>query len=146
MAEAAKRISPVTFSIWRNQMSAYIVSHDTIDVLVTFAIDNRINFRVGNVDCISELTSATEIGKLLMLECERSVQYRYPNDDNADLPGTIGERASNYEFKRAECLREFMRQHAEEYDYQACETDDYEQSVAYQIIRAIETELEKSND
>jgi hypothetical protein len=127
-------------------MSAYIVSHDTIDVLVTFAIDNRINFRVGNVDCVSELASATEIGKLLLLENERSVQFRYPGDDNAGLPGTVGERASNYEFKRSECLREFMREHADEYDYQACETNDYEQSVAYQIIQAIEAELEKSND
>jgi hypothetical protein len=127
-------------------MSAYIVSHDTIDILVTFAIDNSINFRVGNTECVSELTSATEIGKLLLLENERSVQYRYPTTDNEDLPGTVGERASNYEFKRAECLREFIRDHTGKYDYQACETDDYDQSVAYQIIKAIETELEKTND
>ena len=127
-------------------MSAYIVSHETIDILVTFAIDNSINFRIGNVDCVSELAGATEIGKLLLLENERSVRHRYPNVDDAGLPGTAGERASNYEFRRAECLREFMRDHVDEYDYQACETDNYEQSVAYQIIKAIETELEKTND
>jgi hypothetical protein len=127
-------------------MSAYIVSHETIDVLVTFAIDNSINFRVGNVDCVSELTSATEIGKLLLLENERSVQFRYPSISNEVLPGTPDQRSNNYEFKRAECFREFVREHAEEYDYQACETNDYEQSVAYQIIQAIQTELEKTND
>jgi hypothetical protein len=127
-------------------MSAYIVSHDTIDILVTFAIDNRISYRVEDITCICEPSDATKLGKLLMRECERSVQYRYPRDSNAELPGTVGERASNYKFKRAECFREFMRDHVDEYDYQSCETDDYEQSVAYRIISSIKSELEKSND
>jgi hypothetical protein len=135
MAEAAKRISPVTFSIWRNQMSAFIVSHACIDAIVTFAIDNRINYRVEDVTCVCEPADATKLGKLLLRENERSVQYRYPNDSNADLPGRIGERARNYKFKRDE--RPNVRMECECYDYQACETDDYEETVAHRIIQAV---------
>jgi hypothetical protein len=123
-------------------MSAYIVSHDVIDVLVTFAIDNRISYRVENIDCVCEPADATKLGKLLMRECERSVQYRYPHDSNADLPGTIGERARNYVFMRAEWSNDLVRELCGCYDYQACETDDYEQSVAFRIIKAI---MEKTN-
>ena len=127
-------------------MSAFIVGHDVIDVLVTFAIDNRISYRVEDINCICEPSDATKLGKLLMRECERSVQYRYPNNSNAELPGTMGERASNYVFKRDDCFREFIRDQVDNYDYQACECDDYEQSTAYRIINAIKAELEKTND
>ena len=122
-------------------MSAFIVSHACIDAIVTYAIDNRINYRVGDITCICDPRDATKLGKLLLLENERSVQHRYPGSDNADLPGRVGERARNYKFTRDD--RPNVRMECECYDYQACETDDYEQSVAYQIIHAI---LERTND
>ena len=127
-------------------MSAFIVGHDVIDVLVTFAIDNRISYRVENINCVCEPADATKLGKLLMRECERSVQYRYPNDSNAELPGTMGERASNYVFKRDDCFREFVRDQVDNYVYQSCETNDWEQSTACRILIAISNELEKTDD
>ena len=120
-------------------MSAFIVSHACIDAIVTYAIDSHISYRVETIECVCDLRDGTKLGKLLLRQNERSVQHRYPGVANADLPGHVGERASNYKYKRDE--RPNVRMECECYDYQSCETDDYEQSVAYKIINAI---LEKT--
>jgi len=125
-------------------MSAWIVGHDHIDALLTFATNKPRNWGVcyripgGESNEIDE-RNATEIGRILMAECERSVQARYPNDSLEELPGTIGERSHNYKFKRwAGTLSPIaILKACDCYDYQACETDDYQETLACLIIEAI---------
>lgn len=120
-------------------MSAFIVSHDHIDALLTFAKDKRMLDRLSYLvdrNAAKPLT-ATEIGRVLLAENERSVNYRYREEES---------HAHEYNFKPFEpfALMQFPKKLAwvlkacSCFDYQACETDDYEQSIARKIIRAIE--------
>lgn len=134
-------------------MSAFIVGHDHIDALLTFAKIHRVSYYVPQAVCnvpggtrvdITAQT-ATEVGAILLTENERSVRHRYTDCKVDDLPGTVGEDAASYKF------REFKEIHrlptAEKcawilngcrcFDYQACETDDYDASLAHSIIESI---------
>ena len=83
---------------------------------------------------------------MLLAENERSVCNRYPDCTPGNGPGKVGEEAIGYTFKLFEpfALMPFPKKLAwvlkacQCYDYQACENDDYEQSIAHRIIRAIE--------
>lgn len=130
-------------------MSAFVVSHDHIDALVSFAVIQKLRYRDNGrmVDITSD--NANEVGKILLQENTRSVLYRYPNDTEDTAPGREGESVANYEWNYFCGLTERLPQHklvgliltaCSCFDYQACETNDYEQSTAYQIIDAIRTE------
>ena len=128
-------------------MSAFIVGHNHIDALLTFATTPR--HGVGGGDVASyrangnrvEITrdNATEIGSILLTENERSVRHRYPDCAPDDLPGTIGETAARYEFRLYDgpVSAVAILKGCDCFDYQACETDDYESSLACTIIDAI---------
>jgi hypothetical protein len=120
-------------------MSAYIVDHDHIDALLSYGIQHNVRY-VANNACV-EITklNATEIGRILLDENERSVRARYPGSDADDLPGTIGQNAALYKFRRwphpVPALA--ILKACDGFDYQACETDDYERSLAATIVGAI---------
>jgi hypothetical protein len=122
-------------------LSAYIVDHDHIDALLSYGIAHNVRY-VANDACI-EITkdNATEIGRILLDENERSVRHRYPGSDADDLPGTIGQDAAKYKFRRWPVRPQLMAmtiiKACDGFEYQAGETDDYEQSLAATIIRAI---------
>lgn len=128
-------------------MSAFIVGHDHIDALLTFAI-KKIYGRgvcyVVNGNAVEITTfNATEVGRILLTENERSVRERYPHDPANDLPGTIGEDAASYTFKPWPVAQLRAVSHlailkgCNCFDYQACETDDYAESLACKIVDAI---------
>lgn len=128
-------------------MSAFVVSHDHIDALMTFAKDKRLLDSLAyHVNHGTEKLSPTDIGRVLLAENIRSVLHRYPDCDESDMPGKGNEEAINYQFRP---FQQFYRmQHPQVvawvlkacacFDYQSCETDDYESSIAHKIIRAIE--------
>lgn len=127
-------------------MSAFVVSHAHIDALLTFADLKRLtDYLSYEVNHGTEKLSLTEIGRILLAENERSVCHRYPDCTESDKPGTIGEEAIGYKFKTWQSV--FKLQHGQLcalilkacdcYDYQACETDDYDQSIARRIIDRI---------
>jgi hypothetical protein len=124
-------------------MSAYIVGHDHIDALLTFALCKRYGRGVVYTaqETLIEITcdNASEIGRILLTENERSVRHRYPNDGPDELPGTIGEDAANYEFRPFDQPLQPLAilKGCECFDYQACETDDYKASVAHAIVNSI---------
>ena len=129
-------------------MSAFVVSHDHIDALVSFAVSHRLRY-VANDHCI-DITSdnATEVGRILLQENTRSVLARYPNETEDTAPGRVGESVAGYKFSPFAGL-DTLPQHklvglilsgCSCFDYQACETNDYEDSVACAIIEAIRTE------
>ena len=100
-------------------MSAFVVSSDTIDAIVEFAISSRLITR--------EEADAT--GAMLLRENVRSVNFRYSTRD----------KVPSYTFregflppsrvqvlKACHCL-----------DYQSCEHDGYRKSKAYRFIRDV---------
>jgi hypothetical protein len=130
-------------------MSAFIVSHDHIDALLTFAsmrnIQGTVSYFVKETRKRVDITAlnATEVGRILLTENERSVYARYtdcgPGKGNA--PGTLGEDAETYTFKpwpwNATLTPASILKACSCFDYQACETDDYRETLAYTIIDAI---------
>lgn len=130
-------------------MSAFVVSHDHIDALLTFADMKRMKDRLGY--CVNrgkEQLGWTDLGRVLLAENERSVCHRYPDCTPGNMPGTIGEEAIGYKFKTFQ--EAFRMQHTQLciwiikacncFDYQACETEDYEQSIAHAMIKSIQSE------
>jgi hypothetical protein len=122
-------------------LSAYIVDHDHIDALLSYGIQHQVRYVAPESgSCVEiDLNNATEIGRILLDENERSVRHRYPGSHVDDLPGTIGQNSACYKFRRWPAPGDAMAmlKACDGYDYQACETDDYEQSLAATIIRAI---------
>lgn len=134
-------------------MSAFVVSHMHINALLTFADNKRMRDQLGwYVDRGTSQLSWTELGRILLAENERSVCHRYPDCTETDKPGTIGEEAIGYTFKtwgqaftlQHDTLCVWIIKACDCYDYQACETDNYDQSIAYQIIRAIRAKATRS--
>lgn len=124
-------------------MSAFIVSHDHIDALMTYAAFSRISYWNPEARDRTVVTNinAEEVGRILLHENERSVRHRYSDFGPDDLPGTIGEDAASYHFrlfqrsltaiqaiKAVNCL-----------EYQSCEHDDWEGSLAWRICQAIKS-------
>ena len=68
------------------------------------------------------------------------MRYRYPHDDVRELPGSVSDSAK-YKFRlwplAAPLDALVILKACDGFDYQACETDDYEQSVACCIVNAI---------
>jgi hypothetical protein len=124
-------------------MSAYIVGHAHIDALLTFALSKRYGRRVvytANETLIEiNCDNASEIGRILLTENERSVRHRYPTAAANDLPRTIGEDSANYEFSPFDggLTPVAVLKGCDCFDFQANETDDYKSSIACAIIDAI---------
>jgi len=128
-------------------MSAFVVSHDHIDALVTYAVVQRLRYRHDGRMIDITTNNATLVGKVLLLENVRSVLSRYPNCTAETVPGS-GESAATYKFSPFAGL-DTLPQHklvaliltgCSCYDYQACETNGYDESVACGIIEAIRQE------
>jgi hypothetical protein len=127
-------------------MSAFVVSHDHIDALLTFATDQKPNdeivFVVGDVGREITAANATEIGRILLAENVRSVQARYPQLPASELPGALVDEdtVASYKFgtwRVAKLEPLWILKACDSFDHQACETEDYEASDACVIIEAI---------
>jgi hypothetical protein len=122
-------------------MSAYIVDHDHIDALLTYAIQQEVTYYVPDTKSCVEISAknASEIGRILLDQNERSVRFRYPNIDADDLPGTIGQDAAKYKFRRwkSPLPALVVLKACDGLDYQSCETDDYKQTLAFKIVDTI---------
>lgn len=134
-------------------MSAYVVSKDEIDILVTAGI------HVVEDEYSVPDEQASEVGQRLLDECVRSVSYRYPNDDLGELPGTYDEETivpgiapvsiaqwlTPYAFTRPE--REPSRDDVAEaiscYEYQSCEHPEWEASWARSYCLGLTAQLSR---
>lgn len=115
-------------------MSAFIVGHDHIDALLSFAVGHAVRYRFPGGDIVEITTAnATETGRILLLENERSVNERYNETDH--------ESSQSYTFKpwrgQGNTPPISILKGCDCFDYQACETDDYEETLAALIIRKI---------
>ena len=105
-------------------MSAWIVSREHIDVLVTALHP-------------AEKHQADELGRMLWGECLRSVAHRYPCDQDGVRPGPCDFRDSDvdtYTFTPREVPPSWVLSAAQCYAYQSCEHPQWEASRARQII------------
>jgi len=103
-------------------MSAFIVSDATIDALVTYAVGGG-SWRA--IDCDPQ-----EAGQILVNENYRSCNHRYRGEHGE--PHVYSWKPYARPLSAVEVIK--LCNH---YDYQACETDDYEQTQAAAIIRRI---------
>ncbi len=110
-------------------MSAFIVSNTQINALVRFA-------SINNISCYGPSSKRWNVSgnedataQLLLDENVRSVNFRYQeNDQPAPIVYQIDAPilSSVQVIKAAQCL-----------DYQSCETEDWEQTMAKKLLDAI---------
>jgi hypothetical protein len=133
-------------------MSAFVVSHDHIDAMLTWAVDNKFSYWNNQTQGWATVRrdNATDVGQMLLRENVRSVLHRYPDcKEGGEMPGTIGETPENYRFRVFEpfvhmprgkmCLWVFKATQC--FDYQACETDDYEGSQAARFMNELRSSV-----
>jgi hypothetical protein len=120
-------------------MSAYVVDHTVINRIVSTAIALNVWLPATATAATEPVTAtnATRLGRRLLQECIRSVEYRYPQltaDDRAayaaslaeytfmiDPPATLGSAAK----------------YLGELDYQSCEHPGWDSSDAHHAVRTI---------
>ncbi len=122
-------------------MSAYLVSSDTIDLLVSAADAWRLTFenREGtDAASLHACTHRDEAGQLLWDENARSVNARYSESDSAPAysytplcldRAAVAIPVAVLVLGSVRCLR-----------YQSCETDDYRDTRAARFLDRIEAE------
>lgn len=132
-------------------MSAYIVSRDHIQYLVSAAMSNQIRGRHSHsfrwfhggesheLVC-TDFAKAAEVGQMLWDECVASVKARYPNESTDTLPGPISEDYQYDTHKRHfaetfEPVQVIKAIHC--YEYQSCEHGGWESSEACSFVRTL---------
>lgn len=116
-------------------MSAYVVSQAHIDLLVSAAVTwRRLDFynspSLSGAPELSQTTNPDAIGAALWAENVRSVNYRYNSEEAETVPAytwrdlhPTGAPLALIVLKACDC-----------FDYQACETEDYESRWAARWI------------
>lgn len=108
-------------------MSAWIVSREHIDILVT-ALDP------------STQAEGDRLGRMLWAECLKSVAYRYPHDTDGGRPGPTDFHDADvqtYIWTPREVPAAWIRAAASCYDYQSCEHPGYKTSEARRIAHSL---------
>lgn len=125
-------------------MSAFICSDYHISVLADYGTRPRRNHHGLWADG-RYWTARDAVFQALFAENVRSVLYRYPDDTLDSAPGPIGPKGSFDHravnrvsdpvtiIKLCHCL-----------EYQSCEAPDHKETVAFQLLQAIEAEAVRS--
>lgn len=124
-------------------MSAYVMNGEEIDTIVSYFIHNRHTvhgegawLRIGeNYDYLN-YDNAEKVAKILMDENVKSVNSRYAENDKSDYKFEYDPEAHKRPIGNIvgalDCL-----------EYQSCETDDYHQSNAWDIMGGLRKHLLK---
>jgi hypothetical protein len=114
-------------------MSAFVVSTTHIDTIVSAAIDLELfaaRMDHGALERVCHET-ARAFGKMLLAENVCSVVHRYRLISSIEA-FDAAELVETYEFRYRPCVRAGVAAKALDcFDYQSCETDTYETSLAY---------------
>lgn len=107
-------------------MSAFIVEDIHIDAIVTFMDDTQESLYAGGIIFKATLIDDLQrVGQILMDENYRSVNARY----QTKTPAPVYRYRQTPAFKPVVILALLAC-----YQYQACETEDYYQSTAHEIV------------
>jgi len=114
-------------------MSAWIVSKEHIDALVTAALkDNLYFYHNDGVHYVKTKKECDFIGNELTKENYKSVNYRYSEDDKAPK--------YSYEYNGGWKPIEIIKScHC--YGYQSCEHDGWKDSISHSFINALKESL-----
>jgi hypothetical protein len=145
----------------RSGVSAFVVSKQHIDALVTAAVSaggsgHRLRWfsrridrerdtweSVREISCEMTWDRVNDVGQMLVDECVKSVAYRYPNSD--DLPGPADFEYWRFPYLYARPLQPLSIVAAVKaihcYEYQSCEHPGWDTSEAHQFCRALEGAL-----
>jgi hypothetical protein len=112
-------------------MSAFIVNKEHIDALITFMVEKRVSYWNEATRERVNVTrfNATETGQILWDENFRSVNYRYHEDEKPEV------YRFTYRLDRVPPVQIIKAVHC--LDYQSCETDDWETTLAHRVLDAI---------
>jgi hypothetical protein len=120
-------------------MSCFVVSNAHIDALVSVTQRNGFSYYYDGDWKGRNNTTAAKIGQILLNQNLRSYNSRYREDNKPVSYGYPCQKVFNYStvelLKACNC-----------YDYQACETHDYEKTEAKAIITAIKEHLIRELD
>ena len=119
-------------------MSAFIVSDDTITCIAKAFTTYGIEFRGGRAKTTMEMILFMEeseikrIGQALLDENYRSVNFRYGEENEAPEfePTELDEFDEGIVMGCIEC-----------YEYQACETNDWEETLVYKDIQRLKSKI-----
>ena len=118
-------------------MSAFIVGDDHLNALLTYAVDRRISYWNPRSKERTDITSRNveEVGRILLDENVRSVDHRYGGRIDADEK----DAGARYTFQRwtARLSPVQVLKAVACLDYQSCETNDWDNTLAYRICQAI---------
>lgn len=111
-------------------MSAFLVSNEHINALISYALDQGVS--------ISPANNPEQACRMLTEENIRSLRERYPG---RDFLQEWEDEAKTYTFKKTKKLPHTQIVKACDcYDYQACETDRYYDSDAAEFIKRVMNE------
>ena len=116
-------------------MSAFLVDEIHINLIVTAAIDLGLVALLPPANDGVTITqgNAEAFGRMLWAENARSVAYRYPRDDHSEQSAEV----AGYRFKRYPPLTPHAAAKIiAAYNYQACETPDYDETPAAHAVAA----------
>lgn len=132
-------------------MSAYFVTKETIDLIVSGILEFRSYVKTPGMahamDPISVNINPNAIGKMLWQECAASVCYRYDlaetdDPERSDELSGYAEEISKYKFKQYNCLKPGpLAKLIANYEYQSCEHRSWEQSDAFEACKNLTDEL-----
>ncbi|MEH2525837.1 MULTISPECIES: hypothetical protein [unclassified Bradyrhizobium] len=119
-------------------MSAYLCSDLHINTLVSYAVRHGVHYRVNGNAVRVVLNNAEAIANILIDENARGVGERY-RERTKEHFGDIGEALR---FKQVNPLPDALviLKLCDCFDYQACESDDYEDTLAAEIVNQIRKE------
>lgn len=129
-------------------MSAYIENRAHIDALVTLAKDGPADRAVSypgdgwHMSCGAS-NDPDIIGRMLIAENIRSVQYRYRGEAVETLPGPCDKSSLlDYRYTRGRALTIIEGLAAlDGYDYQTCECPDWRTTEAYAFVEQLRSRL-----
>lgn len=118
-------------------MSAFIVSDNHIDVIMTFAVLKHASYYWAEKKERVYITAenASEVGQKLVNENYRSVNYRYRGEFGSPI---------KYKFKRVRpdnYSAVDVLKAIDSLDYQSCETDDWQDTEARAILDGIQSRM-----
>lgn len=123
-------------------MSAFIVDNDEINYIISYfidpthAIDGGAWLKIGDHYEYLNASNSAEVAKILMDENIRSVNSRYrentPSTYEFEYIPAARKRPVGNIIGALDCL-----------EYQSCETDDYHQSNAWEIMQGLRKHLLK---
>lgn len=116
-------------------MSAFIVNKEHIDALVSYMVNNMDSYWTGTERVLVTRNNAEEVGRILLDENVRSVNHRYRGECSTEEKSKAANYRFSYSYRDVSAVQIIKAVHC--LDYQCCEPDDWETTLAYKICQAI---------